>query len=160
MGGGIYMFDPSPSVIKKMESIQLPKGIFFEAIGLSNADELKWFHLPKKIGEDYSELDCPWTKEESIKLQTNRLITIMNKKGHVHLNLLKMDIEGSEFLALPDILKSNILIDQLCIETHARIFPNSVEKMIDLKKLLNENGFLLVCNTLYEQTYLRKSLLK
>lgn len=84
----------------------------------------------------------------------------MNNKGHTHLNLLKMDIEGSEFFALPDILKSNILIDQLCIETHARIFPNSVEIMMGLKKLLNDSGFLLVCNTLYEQTYLRESMLK
>ncbi len=52
----------------------------------------------------------------------------MKKLGHKQIDLLKMDIEGSEFMALPDILNSKIIFDQLCIETHPRIFPDSVEK--------------------------------
>ena len=74
----------------------------------------------------------------------------MEKYGHNHIDLLKIDIEGSEFMALPEILESG----GICIETHTRIFPNSVEKMRGVKELLNKNGYLLVSNGRQEQTYI------
>lgn len=159
-GGQIYMFDPSPNVVKiMMGELKLPSGIYFEELGLSDMDSLKQFHKPIPNSEDdYSELKCPWTENEVVELQTKRLSTIMRNKNHVHLNLLKIDIEGSEFVALPDIMESNLDIDQICVETHARVFPNSIEIMKNLKKLLNEKGYLLICNDIYEQTYINKNL--
>ena len=71
-----------------------------------------------------------------------------------------MDVEGSEFLALPEILGSGVRFDQLCLETHARMFPDSVDKIRGIKKLLNENGYLMICNGATEQTYIHESLIK
>lgn len=84
----------------------------------------------------------------------------MKKFGFGHLDILKMDVEGSEFLALPEILGSGVRFDQLCLETHARMFPDSVDKIRGIKKLLNENGYLMICNGATEQTYIHESLIK
>ena len=79
----------------------------------------------------------------------------MKMLGHSYLDLLKMDIEGAEFSVLPDILTSGIEFKQLCIETHTRILPNSVDKMREIKEMLNKHGYLLVSNGRQEQTYVK-----
>ena len=154
-GMEVYAFDPSPEIVKEMESKKLPKNLKYYAYGLSGEDALKTFYLPSS-GKDYSEYFAPWTSSKKIRMQVHRLSTLMKKFGHERLDLLKMDIEGSEFMALPDILESGIEFDQLCIETHPRIFPDSVEKMRGVKKLLNDHGYLLVTNGRQEQTYISK----
>lgn len=155
----VYAFDPSPEVVKEMESKELPKKLKYYAYGLSDKDALKTFYLPSS-GMDYSEHFAPWTSSTKIQMQVRRLSTLMKQFGHDRLDLLKMDVEGSEFMALPDILESRIEFDQLCIETHTRIFPNSVEKMRGVKQLLNDHGYLLVSNGRQEQTYISKRALR
>lgn len=154
----VYAFDPSPEVIEDMKTQRLPSNLKYYAYGLSNKDALKTFYLPSS-GQDYSEYFAPWTSSKQIQMQVYRLSTLMEKMGHNHLDLLKMDVEGSEFMALPDILQAKIDFDQLCIETHTRIFPDSVEKMREIKQLLNKCGYLLVSNGRQEQTYIKKDLL-
>jgi len=155
----VYAYDPSPEVIETMKQQNLPDNLLYSPYGLSDEDDEKVFYLPSS-GQDYSEYFTPWTSNENISMQVYRLSTLMKKNGHTCLDLLKMDIEGSEFMALPDILKSGVKFDQLCIETHTRIFSNSVEKMRGIKCLLNEYGYLMVSNGRQEQTYIRKELIK
>jgi len=154
----VYAFDPSPEVIEEMQSQKLPEKLKYYPYGLSNEDAEKVFYCPSS-GKDYSEYFTSWTGSEKIKMQVFRLSTLMKKLGHDSLDLLKMDIEGSEFIALPDILNTGIVFDQLCIETHTRIFSDSVEKMREMKRLLNKHGYLLVSNGRQEQTYIRKGVL-
>jgi len=42
----------------------------------------------------------------------------MNELGHSHIDILKMDIEGSEYAALEDMLISGIFPAQLLVEFH------------------------------------------
>lgn len=155
----VYAFDPSPEVVQDMDRQVLPENLKYYAYGLSDQDMLKTFYLPSS-GQDYSEYFAPWTSSKKIQMQVYRLSTLMKKFGHTHLDLLKMDIEGSEFLALPDILNTGIAFDQLCIETHTRIFPNSVERMRQVKELLNRHGYRMVSNGRQEQTYVYADLIK
>ena len=154
-GMEVYAFDPSPEVIEDMKSRMLPQKLNYYPYGLSNEDALKSFYLPSS-GQDYSEFFTPWTESRQIQMQVYKLSSLMKKFGHERLDLLKMDIEGSEFMVLPEIFASGVVFDQLCIETHTRIFPDSVERMRGVKELLNENGYLLVSNGRQEQTYIHK----
>lgn len=157
-GAEVYAFDPSPEVIDSMKREVLPEGMQYFPWGLSDQDIEKEFFLPSS-GQDYSEFFASWTGGEKIKMQCYRLKTIVEKFGHTHLDLLKMDIEGSEFMALPDIFASKVQFDQLCIETHSRIFADSAIKMRELRKLINDHGYVLISNGVQEQTYIRKDLL-
>lgn len=156
-GVEVYAFDPSPEVVEEMKKQELPKNLHYFPYGLSDKDAEKSFYLPSS-GKDYSEYFAPWTSSKKIQMQVYRLSTLMKKLGHKQIDLLKMDIEGSEFMALPDILNSEIIFDQLCIETHPRIFPDSVEKIRWIKQLLNQHGYLMVSNGRQEQTYIREGL--
>ncbi|MCI0358148.1 MAG: FkbM family methyltransferase, partial [Planctomycetaceae bacterium] len=55
---------------------------------------------------------------EPVRGQVRQLATIMQSLGHTRLDVLKLDVEGSEFEAVPDILASGIKIDQLLVEIH------------------------------------------
>ena len=153
----VYAFDPSPEVVEEMKKQVLPVHLHYFPYGLSNEDAEKTFYLPSS-GTDYSEYFAPWTSSKKIQMQVYRLSTLMKKFGHSHIDILKMDIEGSEYMALPDILESDIVFDQLCIETHPRIFPDSVKKIRWIKQLLNQHGYLMVSNGRQEQTYIRRGL--
>lgn len=43
---------------------------------------------------------------------------LMQEFGHSHIDLLKVDIEGSEFEVLPDLLNSPVRPSQILVETH------------------------------------------
>lgn len=152
----VYAFDPTPEVMQNMCKQVLPDKLHYYPYGLSNEDGIKQFHKPK-TGLDYSEYLAPWTAVDTISAEMHRLKTLMDQFGYNHLDILKMDIEGSEFLALPEILESGVKFDQLCIEIHSRIFPDSVHKTRELKNLLNKHGYLMVENGIHEQTYVHKS---
>ena len=58
-----------------------------------------------------------WFKEN---IHVHTLATIMKKLGHTgrRIDVLKLDIEGSEFEVIPDLVQSGIEVGQLLIEVH------------------------------------------
>jgi hypothetical protein len=50
----------------------------------------------------------------------HRLATILNMLGHDRVHLLKMDIEGSEYGVIDDLIDSAVKVDQLLVEFHHR----------------------------------------
>ncbi len=154
----VYAFDPSPQVIDKMEQETL-EGLYYYPYGISEKDELKVFFKPR-YSDNYSEYFSYWTNEnDKIEMKVYRLESLMKMFGHKHIDLLKIDVEGTEFGVLPDIL-NHLDIDQVCVETHARIFSNSVEMMRNTRELFQKNGYYLVSNGIQEQTYVKAALLE
>lgn len=51
-----------------------------------------------------------------------RLTDIVQELGHSHIDILKIDIEGSEYKILDSILSAPVQIDQILIEIHERFF--------------------------------------
>lgn len=152
----VYAFDPSPEVVEKMKDEKREKLKYFP-YGISDRDEKKTFFKPR-YSDNYTEVFSYWAHEtDTIQFEVYRLESLMKKFGHTHLDLLKMDVEGTEFSVLEDIL-TRLDIDQICIETHARIYPNSAEIMYNTKKLFNQNGYVLVSNGIQEQTYVKEKL--
>lgn len=153
----VYSFDPSPEVVTAMQEAEELPGYHYFPYGLSDKDEKKVFYKPSS-GQDYSEYFASWTGSEQLEMQVYRLQTLMDRFGLEKLDLLKMDIEGSEFMALPDLLAATPEIDQFCIETHARIFPDSVERMRKIKRMMNAAGYDLIVNGIEEQLYCRQGI--
>lgn len=147
----IYAFDMTPRAIQYVNNNEnvMDKRFHFIPICISDEDGSRPFYLPKNDEyvsgslEKYSEL-----KDESIDVNTKRLETIMREMSHSSIDVLKMDIEGSEFKVIPDILKSirsgDIKIGQICLETHERFYPDGVRKWEKLKDALNQEGYEMV----------------
>jgi histidinol phosphatase-like PHP family hydrolase len=68
---------------------------------------------------------------------------IANELGHSHIDLLKMDIEGSEYELMDSILSSPLQINQILFEIHERYFVDRKVKTTKLLKALKDNGYAL-----------------
>lgn len=67
----------------------------------------------------------------------------MAKLGHTRLDFVKLDIEGSEYCVVADIVSKRILPDQLCIEFHHGLFGYTAEDTKMAVALLHGVGYLL-----------------
>ena len=112
-GCSVYMFDPSPSVEKGFinfsSGTKTGKGrIFYQSLGLGpvSQDSAKKWDLVI----------------EGRKCAVKNLMEISASLAHRHVDILKIDIEGSEVPALLDMLASDTLrrlkVKQLLVEFH------------------------------------------
>lgn len=160
-GAEVYGFDPTPKSIEYVKKNVKSTHFHFYDWGISNKDAVENFYLPKN--KDYvsgSKIARKELDETGIPVQMFKLKTIMQKLNHSKIDLLKMDIEGSEFAVIPDILSDEIMPSQLCVEVHKRFLGGSGGGGNIIKKLvalLNEHGYYLVwvSDSFNELTFLK-----
>jgi hypothetical protein len=100
-----------------------------------NGQGNSWFARSDSTGK----LDVPCTD----------LLSLMRQNHHKHIDLLKLDIEGSEYEVIDDFLKRRIPVRQICVEFHHGILPgfrrsqtiHSIFKLISrVYKLISKEG--------------------
>lgn len=139
----IYAFDPTPRCIAWLNEQDLPDGFSFHEVGLSDQKEVLSFSAPLEDSfVSYTVAERP-ASPEVVHLPVEPLDMIMNRLGHNRIDFLKMDIEGSEYPALADMVTKEILPDQLCIEFHHRMFGYTVEDTRKAVALLQRAGYVL-----------------
>lgn len=123
-GATVHAFDPTPQSLEWLRRQKLPDQFIVHPIGLADYDGEAKFSPPEKAHHvDHTMLARPTTEHRGIAVPVSRLTTIMQSLGHTTIDLLKMDIEGAEYSAITNIIKSQISINQWLIEFHHR-FPN------------------------------------
>lgn len=133
----IYAYDPTPKSIRFAEKNKNPNFIF-NPIGLSHKDGLAQFFLPKNKDHVSGSL-FPVSNVDlsnSIIVEFKCISTLLKENQHTHIDLLKMDIEGSEYDVIKDLVTNNIEINQLAIEFHKRGATSEKESSIELLKKL------------------------
>jgi FkbM family methyltransferase len=165
-GATVYAFDPTPRAIQFIEKQNLPKESFkFFPLALGTYDGETQFLLP--VEDDPEPSGSVFQRERlkggnKITIPIQRLKTVMELTGVSKIAILKMDIEGSEFVVIDDILECGIDITQFCIEFHVRIFPDDgVKKMRKAIANLKKHGYLccaVSCNG-YEATFVKANCL-
>lgn len=80
---------------------------------------------------------------DGIKVEKRKLKTIMDECGRARIDPLKMDIEGSKFEVIENILNENIEVAQLCMEAHDKFFENGDAKLKSMLSRLKETGYVL-----------------
>lgn len=155
-GIAIYAFDPTPRSVEyvKKHPLSGDAGFKFFDVGISDRDEEAEFHLPVNSAHVSGSMErYSGVREDSIKVTMKSFATICRELGISHVDILKMDIEGSEFKVLPHIVKSGVGVSQLCVETHERFFPDKVAKFAALCDLMYGNGYLCVSKDYVESVY-------
>lgn len=138
----VYAFDPTPKSINWVKSLKLPDNFIFHPLGIDAQDGKKDFFLP--INENHvsgSVKENAATGDKKAIVDMNELETIMKKLGHTHIDLLKMDIEGSEYEVIEYIVKKDIQISQLLVEFHHRFTGIGIEKTKKAILSLNKKGY-------------------
>jgi hypothetical protein len=79
------------------------------------------------------------------KVPCRSLASLMWENGHEHIDLLKIDIEGSEYRVIEAMLADRLLVDQICVEYHHGMLPRiqRAQTIQSLLKLLG-SGYRLI----------------
>lgn len=161
-GACVFAFDPTPRAIEYVRKHELSgnTNFHFYDVGISDCDGLGEFHLPRNDNYVSGSLEkYDGVREESIKVKMKTLPTIMNELGHDQIDILKMDIEGSEFSVIESLRPVDMKFNQLCVELHDYFFANSKEKLDSFIMKMKNNGFELVSisGTFQDFTFVKHS---
>ena len=142
-GVTVHAFDPTPASIAWVAGQSLPPQFVFHHIGISSFDGQLPFYPPRKAGSTHFSQErrggfFDW--QQPVLGQVRRLATIAQQLGHMRLDVLKLDVEGSEFDAIPDILASGIEIDQLLVEIHYHFRSRSFRAGLTLVEQIKACG--------------------
>jgi len=141
IGCQVFAFDPTPRSIEWIKIRALPPEFKFMDYGISDKDDLILFYPPVNPAHVSFSANTSITKDNGIELPVYTLKSIMNKLGHDKIDLIKMDIEGSEYCVIQDLVNSGIELNQILVEFHHRFDKVSIEKTRNAVKALQEVGF-------------------
>ena len=159
----IYGFDPTPKSINwvEMEKKKIGPLFNFYEFGIgAHTGEVDFF-LPKNIehvsGSFVNQINV--NEKEKVTVLLKSFKDIVSELGHKKVDVVKMDIEGAEYLIIDSILDSGIDIDQLLIEIHDRFFTNGKELTKNAIVKLRNYGYETygVSDSFEEISFVRKS---
>jgi FkbM family methyltransferase len=144
-GVEVHAFDPTPESIAWVRQQDLRPEFKFHDYGIAALDGTLDFYPPKKPGrmhfsQDLQKFNRP--SQPRVTGRVHRLSTILNTLGHQRIEVLKMDVEGTEFDCLPDLLQSGADIGQLLIEIHYHHPTRSFYEGVSLIRAIVAAGFM------------------
>ena len=159
-GCSVFAFDPTPKSIDFINSKGTITNFTFFSVGISNYDGIADFFMPANpnhVSCSVFQTNSNAAEQQKISVPVKRFSTIVNELKHDSIDLLKMDIEGSEYDVIDNILSSGVNIKQLAVELHHRFEQTGINKTKDLLAKLNKYGYKIVAisGTREEYTFVK-----
>jgi FkbM family methyltransferase len=159
----VFGFDPTPKSIFFVKNNNVHDKFKFFEYGIGIKNEYVDFFLP--INPEY--VSGSVIKQKNIDISNNICVQmkilkdIMNEFGHTHIDILKLDIEGSEYDVIENILNDKISITQIVIEFHDRFMENGSLKSKQTIDKLNSHGYEIfaISDSFEEISFINKSVL-
>lgn len=140
-GCRIEAFDPTPRCVAWIERQNVPAGFRFHPVGLSDQEQLLRFSAPPEeqfVSYTVAERsDSP----EVVELPVRPLDMLMRDLRHRQIDFLKMDIEGSEYQVINDMIAKNIFPSQICVEFHHGMFGYTNNDTLNAVTKLRGTGY-------------------
>jgi FkbM family methyltransferase len=158
----VYAFDPTPKSINwvKNNNYFFDKFHFYE-FGIDIISGFVDFYLP--INPEHvsgGKIKANHLKTKiSVSMKSMQDILLM--LGHSHIDVFKMDIEGTEYEVIDDILNANISINQILIEFHDRFYKDGKSKTKQAIKKLRESGYEIfaVSSSFQEISFIKRTII-
>ena len=161
----VYAFDPTPFAKEWIKKQPSSENFNFFPWAVSGEDRL--LEMYQRINRKGEKSKVMWTEIRGdhdnplvIQVESYSLDSIMKKLNVKKIDLLKMDVEGSEYEIIDTILDMNNKPSQLLVEFHHR-FPNiGFEKTNNAIKNLHKIGYRIfsVSKTGRELGFIQKNL--
>lgn len=143
----VFAYDPTSGSKEFIQKKDLSSFHFFD-VGISDFDGMLDFYFPENDEyvscSAYNHWEYDGQKRRPIQVPPNKLSTLMAKNHHKQIDLLKMDIEGSKYVVINDLMEKNITVAKICIESHHRFKGIGLQKTMVAAESLNKNGFDIV----------------
>lgn len=158
----VHGYDPTPKSIEWIaQRSDLSPKFHFHPFGLDKETRITHFNLPKNKEHISGSIINHQNVDENnmVEVQMKSLIDIVSENNHSYIDVLKMDIEGSEYCVIESILNSSIEIRQILLEIHERFFDNGIEKTKELLNSLHQHGYKVfgISDTLEEISFIKVS---
>jgi FkbM family methyltransferase len=158
----VHGYDPTPKSIEWIaQRTDLSPKFHFHPVGLDKETGITHFNLPKNKEHVSGSIINHQNVDENnmVEVQMKSLIDIVSENNHSHIDVLKMDIEGSEYCVIESILNSSIEIRQILLEIHERFFDDGIEKTKELLNSLHQHGYKVfgISDTLEEISFIKVS---
>lgn len=141
-GVEVHAFDPTPKVAHWLGTQRLSHLFVFHPWGFSDHDGVIAFHIPKNPNHiSHSEIKSQVTGTDQIEVDVLSVPTTAKKLGHERIDLLKMDIEGSEYGVIEHLLKSGLRPSLLLVEFHHRFKSIGAQKTKRAVEELRRSGY-------------------
>jgi FkbM family methyltransferase len=137
-GCSVVMIDPSPTGLRTMSRPEnrIPQFRFFP-IALAGHDGS--LNLATPIHSDEGSWYAQQGETGRLNVPCIDLLTLMQQNHHQHIDFLKIDIEGSEYEVIEDILRRRIPVRQICVEFHHHIIPG-IKRTRTIRSILKLAG--------------------
>jgi FkbM family methyltransferase len=135
----VFAFDPTPRSINWLKTQHLPSKFQFFPWGLAAIDGHASFAAPEDLR--HVSFSSAARTGHSVQCEVYRLSTLMRKLRHEKIDLLKMDIEGSEYDVIKEILNYNLRPRQLLTEFHHGLHGITLDKTATALQSLNNIGY-------------------
>ena len=141
----VHGFDPTPRSIAWVKSQELPNSFKLHEYGLADFNGSIEFYPPENPDHiSYTTVNRPASASsstDSINVPVKTITTIMNDLQLKRIDILKMDIEGSEYGVLNDLLVTDIRPQQLLVEFHHRFPEIGMAKTKNIIYQLRNEGY-------------------
>jgi FkbM family methyltransferase len=153
-GCHILACDPTSKAVAYVERFRAERRLRFEACGLAEKDgEIRLFPPEKPQYASFSmSQNTPPSPGQIFPAKS--LKTLLGENGWEAFDLVKMDIEGSEYEVIDSIIENRICIKQLCVEFHHKIGAEIGRKTRDSIRQLEDYGLKLVYKEYDNYTFL------
>jgi FkbM family methyltransferase len=121
-GCDIVMCDPSPVAARTMAQPAngIPKFHFHPLALAGHTGHIGVVPHTDKQGQTWFARD---DAADGSRIECIDLGSLMNRNGHSRIDLLKLDIEASEYDVIEDLVRKRIPVHQICVEYHHGILP-------------------------------------
>lgn len=139
----VFGFDPTPKSIQWVRNQNLHKQFHFYDYGIGVASGKTSFFLPRNPAHvsGSSVVQTNVNGDVKVEVLMKSFEDITRELKHQKIDLLKMDIEGSEYEVIDSILLADVQISQVLIEFHDRFFTNGKQKTSQVIDKMRSKGF-------------------
>lgn len=140
----VEAFDPTPKSMKWIERQDLPSGFRFHPIGIAAKNGEITFYPPVNPAHvSFTAKKNDSSTGEPTIAPVNDLQTIMGQLGHTHVDIVKMDVEGTEYEVVKALGDCPARPTQLMVEFHHAMYGYRVHETLDAIAALRRLGYRL-----------------
>ena len=143
-GVTVQAFDPTPESLAWIARQALPAQLIIHPYGLAERDGSREFFPPKNPqAVSHSVIERSSARGPSITLPVKRLDSIAAELGHTRIDLLKLDIEGAEYVVIDGLEELRLRPRQILVEFHHRFREIGLERTRRAVASLRRMGYRL-----------------